>query len=266
MLNQFFYEPLALGLAQAAAATVLALIVVWVARRQSIHLERETLVALARGVIQVVAAGSVLLLLFQSPTWTGVLVLLAMMLIAGRIASSRVQRIPGAFWVTFQGITVGAGLVIGTMSWAGVIEANLRSLIPIGSMLIANSMNTAALALERFRAEVESHTGQIEAALALGAPPGDTVGAHVQAAVAASLIPRIDALRSLGLVWIPGVMTGMILSGTDPIYAAIYQFVVIAMVYAGSGLTAMASVLLIRSHVFSVAEQLTLRPETELNG
>jgi putative ABC transport system permease protein len=259
MLNQLFVDPLMLGLAQAAAAILLALIVLWVARRQSIHLERETIIALARGIIQVTAAGSVLLLLFQAPGWTSVVVLVVMTLIAAQIASQRIKSVRGAFWVSLQGIGFGAGIVIASMTLVGVIEAEMRSLIPLGSMLIANSMNTTALALERFYAEVESHSGRIEAALALGATPGVTVAAHVQAAVAASLIPRIDNLRSLGIVWLPGVMTGMILAGSDPIYAAIYQFVVIAMIYAGSGLTAVASVLLFRGYVFTPADQLQLR-------
>ena len=77
-----------------------------------------------------------------------------------------------------------------------------------------------------------------------------------------SLIPAIDSLRSLGIVWIPGLMAGMLLSGASPIYAAIYQFVTIAMILSSSGLTALFSSLLIRSSVFSPAEQLTLRPRT----
>jgi putative ABC transport system permease protein len=259
MLNRLFEEPLALGLAQAAASIILALLVLWIARRQAIHMERETIIALVRGLIQVIAAGSVLLLIFQTPDWSSVFVLLAMTAVAARIASDRMKGIQSAFWVSLVGIGFGAGLVIASMTWAGVIEANSRSLIPLGSMLIANSMNTTAQALERFRAEIGSHVGQIESALALGAAPNRTTIPYVQAAVGASLIPRIDSLRSLGIVWLPGLMTGMILSGSDPIYAAIYQFVVIAMIYAGSGLTALASVLLIRDRAFSPAEQLILR-------
>ena len=78
----------------------------------------------------------------------------------------------------------------------------------------------------------------------------------VQAAYQASLIPAIDNLRSLGIVWIPGLMAGMVLSGSPPLYAAVYQFVVIAMIFASSGLTALASTLLIRGNVFTEAEQL----------
>ena len=260
MLDQFFHDPRILGLAQAAVTIALALGVVLLARRQKIHLERETGIALIRGLVQVVAVGSVLLLLLQAPVWTSIFALLAMIVAAASIAARRARGMPGAFWVSLMGIGFGSGLVIVSMTWLGVIDAAVSSLIPVGSMLIANAMNTNALALDRFRAEVESHVGQIEAALALGADANSTVTPYVQAAVEASLIPRIDSLRSLGIVWIPGLMAGMILAGTDPVYAAIYQFAVIAMIFAASGLTSILSTLLIRSRAFSPAQQLVVRP------
>ena len=83
----------------------------------------------------------------------------------------------------------------------------------------------------------------------------------MQTSFEASLIPAIDSLRSLGIVWIPGLMAGMLLSGARPVYAAIYQFVVLAMIFAASGLTSLVSTLLMRSRVMSPAEQLVLRPE-----
>jgi len=76
----------------------------------------------------------------------------------------------------------------------------------------------------------------------------------------ASLIPAIDSLRPLGIVWIPGLMAGMLLSGAREIYAAVYQFVAISMIFSSSGLTALSGSLLIRASAFSPAEQLTLRP------
>ena len=262
MLSRWFSAGIPLGLAQAAVVVALALAVMLLARLQKIHLERETVVSLLRGIVQIVAVGSVLVLLLQGPDWTSGLVLLAMMGAAASIAARRARGIPGIFAVTFYGIAVGAGSVIALMTLLGVIDASISSLVPVGSMVIANAMNSNALALERFRSEVVAHTGVIEAGLALGATPDTVVEPYVQAAVAASLIPRIDSLRSLGIVWIPGLMAGMVLSGTDPVYAAIYQFVVIAMIYASSGLTTVVSTLLVRSHAFSGAAQLVLRVES----
>lgn len=259
MLIQFFDSQLVLGGAQAATATIFALLMLLVARLRHIHVQQQAIIALARGIIQIVAVGSVLVLLLQGPDWTSIIVLGSMIVIAASISARRARKIPGAFWVSLYGIGLGAGLTILLMTWLGVIDAAISSLIPLGSMIIANAMNTNALALERFRAEVESHAGQVEAGLALGADPRQTVRPYVQAAVEASLIPKIDSLRSLGIVWIPGIMTGMVLSGSDPIYAAIYQFVVMGMIFASSGLTAVTSTLLIRTHAFSPAEQLILR-------
>jgi len=181
------------------------------------------------------------------------------MLAGAFIAAQRTKNIPGILQVTMRSIILGAGLVIGVMVGLGVIDRAAATLIPVGSMIVANAMNTTALALDRFRAEVEAHTGQIEAALALDAAPTAVVAPYVQAAVQASLIPSVNNLRSLGIVWIPGVMAGMVLAGSDPIAAAIYQFVVVAMLFATAGTTSLLCTLFVRSRAFSLAEQLTLR-------
>jgi putative ABC transport system permease protein len=263
MLNVWFDNQVVLGLVQAAVTIVLALLVMLLARREKIRLEREIVVALARGLVQVVLVGSLLVLLLQGPAFTSLLVLTGMTLAAAMFSARRARGMGGAFRVSLYGIGIGSAAVILPMTWLGVIDPALSSLVPVGSMLIANAMNSNALALDRFRGEVEAHVGQIEAGLALGADPDWIVKPYVSAAVTASLIPRIDTLRSLGIVWIPGLMAGMILAGADPVYAAIYQFVVIAMIFAASGVTSLVSTALIRRRAFSEAEQLILRPAKE---
>jgi putative ABC transport system permease protein len=259
MLKEIFTNRLALGLAQSALVSVLAMAVALVARRRAIHVERETAVALLRGIVQIAAVGSILVLLLRGPRWTGVFLLAFMVAAAAATSARRAKGIPGAFQVSLYAIAAGAGSVIAFMTWAGVIDTAITSLIPIGSMLIANAMNTNSLALNRFRSDVQAHVGQIETALALGAGSEETVAPYVQDAFRSSLIPAIDSLRSLGIVWIPGLMAGMVLSGSPPLYAAIYQFVTIAMIFSSSGLTCLIGTSLIRARAFSPAEQLTLR-------
>lgn len=261
MLQGIFTNQLALGCAQAAATTLLALVVMLIARGREIHLERETIGALIRGIVQIIAVGSILVLLLRGPAWTSIFLLAAMIVAAAATSSQRAKGIPGTFLVSLYAIGAGAGAVIALMTWAGVIDMRMTSLVPIGSMLISNAMNTNSLTLNRFRSEVESHFGLIETALALGAASKQTVTPYVQLSFEASLIPAIDSLKSLGIVWIPGLMAGMLLSGSNPVYAAIYQFVAISMIFSASGLTALISSLLIRNHAFSPAEQLTLRPQ-----
>jgi putative ABC transport system permease protein len=83
---------------------------------------------------------------------------------------------------------------------------------------------------------------------------------HVRDSVRASLIPVVGSLKSLGWVWIPGIMAGMILAGENPIYAALYQFVIMAMIFSAGGLTSVLSSLLLSREVFSEAEQLRSLP------
>lgn len=260
MLSRIFLDPISLGLAQAAVATLMALLVVAMASRGGIHVEREAVVALARGFGQILLVGAVLVALLQGPFWTGVLVLAGMMVAAAATSGRRARRLPGAFWDSLLGIAIGSGAVILLMALLGMVGTGVASMVPVGSMIVANTMNAAALALDRFRGEVEAHTGQIEAGLALGADPRDVVAPYVQRAVHASLIPRVDNLRSLGIVWIPGLMAGMVLTGGDPVYAGIYQFVVLAAIFAAGGVTSVVTLTFFRMRAFSSAAQLLLRP------
>jgi putative ABC transport system permease protein len=259
VLRSLFHSQIAFGLAQAGISSVLALAVVLLARRRNIHLESDAAIALVRGLVQIVAVGSILVLLLRAPRWSSVFLLAGMIIAAGSISARRAKNIPGAQKVSTYSIAAGAGLVTAVMTWAGVIDTAITSLIPVGSMIIANAMNTNGLALNRFRSEVLAHAGEIETALALGAAPENTVGSYAESSIHSSLIPAIDNLRSLGIVWIPGLMTGMLLSGSSPLYAAIYQFVVIAMILASSGLTSLLSTMMIRAQVFSSADQLLLK-------
>jgi len=259
VLKALFHSEITLGLAQAAIASVMALAVVLLARRRNIHLESDATIALLRGIVQIVAVGSILALLLKAPRWTSVFLLAGMVVAAGSISAKRAKNIPGAAKVSTYAIAAGAGLVTAIMTWAGVIDTAITSLLPVGSMIIANAMNTNGLALNRFRSEVLAHTGEIETALALGATPRTTIRPYAENSIHSSLIPAIDNLRSLGIVWIPGLMTGMLLSGAKPLYAAIYQFVVIAMILASSGLTSLLSTTMIQAHAFSAAEQLSLK-------
>src|SRR5436305_6017438 len=258
MLKLLFHSQLQLGAAQAAVAASAAFLVVLIARRRRIHLESDAAIAMLRGLVQIVAVGSILVFLIRGPRWTAVILLAIMIVAAGATSARRAKKMPGAFAVSTWSIACGAGSVIALMTLLGVIDTAITSLVPVGSMIIANAMNANGLALNRFRSDVLAHVGEVETALALGADGKSSVAPYVQVSFEASLIPAIDSLRSLGIVWIPGLMAGMLLSGARPVYAAIYQFVMIALIFSASGLTALASTLLIRTYAFSPAEQPTL--------
>ena len=108
-----------------------------------------------------------------------------------------------------------------------------RFVIPIAGMIFANAMNSISLAAERFETEM-ARDGNYQLAR--------------NTAMRASLIPQINALLAVGLVSLPGMMTGQILSGTDPLIAVRYQIMVMCMIFSSGGLSA-ASYLAIQNHV-----------------
>lgn len=248
------------GLAQAVGAIALCAVVVLLCRRQSVRVEREAAESIARGLVQMVLVGMVLALLLHGSLLIGCLILLMMTVAAAVTAVRRLKGTRGALMMCFWSIAAGAGTVIAVMLTTRSLRPDIAMLVPVGSMIIANAMNACAQAVERFRAEILAHVGQVEAGLSLGAEPKVTVAPYLQSAVYASLLPRLDMMKSLGLVWIPGVMAGMVVSGASPVYAGIYQFIIVAMILAASGITALVATILMRARVFSPAEQLALRP------
>jgi putative ABC transport system permease protein len=251
---------IAKGMFEAAGAIVLCVAVVGLCRQFGVRVERETALSIARGLVQMVFVGIVLAGLLHGSLLIGATILLGMTFAAAVTASRRAKGIPASLQLSFYAIAAGGGVVIAAMLAMGALTTDIAVLVPVGSMIIANAMNACGQSIERFKAEVTSHVGYIEAALALGAVPAVATAPYFESAVYASLLPRLDMLKSLGLVWIPGVMAGMVVSGASPVYAGIYQFVVVAMILAASGITGLVTTLLMRRRAFSAAAQLTMRP------
>lgn len=265
-LDRLIGSDVRMALLQAAGAVGLCAIVVLLCRRYAVRVEREATVSIARGAVQMVLVGMVLAALLHGNLLIGSLILMAMTVNAAFTVAGRLKGMVGALMLTFWAIAAGSGTVIAVMLATRSLKPDISMLVPVGSMIIANAMNACGQAVERFKAEIVAHVGQIEAGLSLGAEPAVTVAPCVQSAVYASLLPRLDMMKSLGLVWIPGVMAGMMVSGANPIYAGIYQFIVVAMIFAASGLTGLTATVLMQSRVFSPAAQLTLRSADGTQG
>jgi putative ABC transport system permease protein len=259
VLNHFFHSQLSLGIAQCVVTALLGIVIMLLARRRAPGLLRELPLAELRGIVQIVAVGLILAFMLHGPEWTSLLVLAAMMLAAASIVRKRAKSIPRAYQLALLSICAGAGVVLLLMIFFGIIPLKITMLVPVGSMVIANTMNTQSLFLDRLRGEVVSHVGEIESALALGATAEAAVLPYLKAAFRASLIPSIDNIRSLGIVWIPGIMAGMVLSGATPLYAALYQFVVLTTIFSAAALTSLISSHLVTRRLFSAEDQLLLR-------
>jgi putative ABC transport system permease protein len=241
MFEQWVHSQVALGLGQAVVVCALALAVAWLGRLRKLELGRDTVVALLRGLLQMLAIGLVLVWLLKGAAWWSLPALAAMCATAARMAQRKVESVPYSYWLCFRAIGTGSTVVIVTMTLTHVIAFKSTALVPLGSMIIASSMNTCSQVLERYASDLKLNTGRVEAALALGASSSEAALPYAKNSTNAALIPSLNSLRSLGIVWIPGFAAGMLLTGSDPVYTAIYQFMVIAMIYAASGVTALVA-------------------------
>ena len=232
-------------------------------RRARLGLEKDLAWGAVRAAVQLIAIGYVLLLLFkhESPPFVfGVLTV--MLLVAAWTSAKRVERGPGFLvLLPYALCAIGAAsavalvpvfvLVVPPHPW---FEA--RYLVPIGGMMIANAMNVVAQVYERIFALAYTERAEIELLLALGASPRQALEPQVRAAMRAAMIPTINGLLTVGLVALPGMMTGQIVSGTPPEQAVRYQLVIMYQLVAVAAVSGYLATLFARRLLFTRREQL----------
>ena len=219
-------------------------------------LERKLALAALRTVVQLLAIGYVLNWVFSFGEWYVVLPLMAVMtLIAGLSASDRGRRTyPGqradsmlSIWVSSWLITaVGLFGVIGVHPWYEPQYA-----IPILGMILGNTLTGVSLGMERMTEELTSGRGRVEMSLALGATRWAAAQGPARQAVRAGMIPTLNQMAVVGLVSLPGMMTGQVLAGGSPMQAVRYQIVIMFLIAAASALGTVGAVLLTFRRLFS---------------
>ena len=215
-------------------------------------IEKELGLAVIRAMIQLFAIAFFLgmIISINHPLYT-ISVLSFMIAFAAYIARRRVIQVPGLYKPAVIGIFSGSVIILTYSVLMNIFPLEARFIIPFGSMVIANAMNSTALALNRFIGEIKAHRYRIESKLSLGVPITIACKPHVRDSVRASLIPAISTLESLGLVWIPGTMSGMILGGADPIWAAQYQLFVSFSIMVGDALASIMAIYLATHVIFT---------------
>ena len=214
-------------------------------------LERQLAIAAVRMVVQLVAVGLILraVFAFAHPAIT-LLVILVMVAIASREVAAR----PEQRLARFGNIVVG-GLSVALATFLTAILAlttairptpwfDARYAIPLAEIILGNVLNSTSLGLNSLLGGVVRERAAIEAQLALGATYTKAMSRLVRASVRRALLPILNQMAAAGVVTLPGIMTGQILAGMDPLEAAKYQILLIFLLSGGSGLGAGAVVYL----------------------
>ncbi len=242
---------------QLAVALVLMAITLVLSRIERLGLEKDLLVATLRSFIQLMAVGYVLQAIFSANQWYWVLLTLAVMTaVAGHTAAERSKEIPQARWIAILSVGIGGLGTLGIIMGLGLINTSPWYVIPIAGMILGNSMNGAALAMNRVSSEIKLRHAQIEAALSLGATSRQAVDPALKAAAKAAMIPNINSMMTVGIVSLPGMMTGQIIAGQAPTEAVRYQIVVLYMITAAVTMASLAAALWSYRQFFTKAHQL----------
>jgi putative ABC transport system permease protein len=239
----------------------LMLIAVGISHWQKLGLAQRLVIGAIRTVVQLMLVGYALVYIFALDRWYLVgVALLGMLLVATKAAVNRQFRasrtllmITGVAMLLASGLTL---LYISTLVVRVTPWYNPQYLIPLFGMIIGSAMNAAAIAAERLASEMAARTAEIEAYLALGATAQQASQQPVRQALRAALMPTVNGLMVVGIVTLPGMMTGQILAGASPLIAIRYQIVVAFMQAAAVAITTAIVTLWYRRTFFTAALQL----------
>jgi len=243
--------------AAVAVSGLLVLVAVAIASWQRLGISREIVVAAVRALVQLVAIGAVLAWLFAHAGVAGALAwVLAMTLVAANESRRRGAGIPHAYRAALIGIVVGTTSTLGVLVLGGVISTEPQVLIPIGGMVVSGSMQASSLTLTSLRRSAIDNRPAVEAALSLGLPAPQAFAREMRTAVRTALIPTVDSTRVVGLISLPGTMTGLIIAGVDPLQAIRYQIIVMYMLLAAWAVSALVTARAAQGSMFDEAQRL----------
>jgi putative ABC transport system permease protein len=213
-----------------------------------LQLEADLLKGTVRTIVQLVVIGFVLTAIFSMDSPLLVLLLYTWMIFwAARAVVARVkEKDVSYFWPTFGSMLISymlvavivTGLIVQVRPWW-----EPRYFIPLGGMIIGNAMNAISLGLDRLFSDLRARRPELELAVSFGATYSEATEDVCRGAIRTAMIPSINSCMTVGLVSLPGMMTGQILAGVDPLVAVKYQIVVMLMIVAA---TAIGSVIVVR--------------------
>lgn len=245
---------------QVALAAVLILINGAISILLKLGLERRLMLAAVCTVVQLLLIGFVLEWVFRFDRWYVVVMMMSVMtLVAGVAGIQRTAfRFPG-IWLRSITATWLSSWLIASVALAVIVRVRPwytpQYAIPLLGMILGNTLNGVSLGIDRLGSELLGKRDQVDGALALGATRWEAARPLIQEAVKTGLIPTINAMMVVGIVSLPGMMTGQLLAGTSPVEAVKYQIVIMFLIASATALGTVSVVLLAFRRLFNADHQ-----------
>ncbi|AFK87352.1 MULTISPECIES: ABC transporter permease [Thermoanaerobacterium] len=235
----------------------LVLISIFISYYQKLGVEKEIIIGSIRAIVQLAIVGYILHYIFRANSILFTLAMVILMIIvAGNNAAKRGSGIPHVFYFITISIAFGAAITLTALILFGSIHFRPQEVIPVSGMIIGNAMVSSGLTVSRLKDEVKSRRHEIETYLALGANSRQASQKILKIAIKTGMMPTIDSMKTLGIVQLPGMMTGLILGGVDPVNAVKYQMMVTFMMTSTTAIACFTVALLSYTQFFTKNHQL----------
>ncbi|KAL2533690.1 Protein ALUMINUM SENSITIVE 3 [Abeliophyllum distichum] len=251
-LGEFFK-----GMAKPVAALAVVLMAVALSYSQKLGLESEMAYSIVRAFLQLSVIGFVLQFIFNQHNAVWIfLAYLFMVSVAGYTAGQRAKNVPQGKYVAGLSILAGTSVTMLLLIVLKVFPFTPRYIIPVAGMMVGNSMTVTGIAMKKLRDDIKIQMNLVETALALGATPQQAIHQQVKRALILALSPVLDNAKTVGLISLPGAMTGLIMGGASPLEAIQLQIVVMNMLVGASTVSSIMSTYLCWPAFFTKAYQL----------
>ena len=226
-----------------------------------IPVQKDMSLGSVRAFVQLVAVGYVLKYIFDLESVPLIfLAILIMITVGAHTAASRVKKnIRGAFYIAFAAIISGSAVTLVTMILLDIITFEARYVIPLAGMIVSNSMNATTLTINRITSDINSNRLAIETALSLGKSWRAATLSFQREAAVAGMISVLNFMKTVGIVALPGAMTGMILAGAEPLDAVLFQIIVAYMLLSVTTISSIVALEMSVRRFFTPNHQLVLR-------
>jgi putative ABC transport system permease protein len=246
------------------ASGLLVLVAIGVSWWAGLRLERDLLTAAVRAAAQLALLGLVLVAMIApgQPIALSWLWVAVMIVFAGWTVQRRVQQVPRLWLLSIGAFGASAIVTLGVLFGFGVFPVNGTTVVPLAGMMIGNSMTATVLVARRVTTEFKDKRLEIEARLALGQPSSEAARPYLRESLRTALIPQIETTKAVGIVFLPGMLTGLLLAGVDPLDAVQAQVVIMYLVLGSVAVTTSVIALGLRRMLFTEAHQLKTPTET----
>ncbi|MCF2138032.1 MAG: iron export ABC transporter permease subunit FetB [Candidatus Thorarchaeota archaeon] len=242
-------------------AMILLAILILVTRWQGLGVGSKLIVGTIRGTIQIILMALILVEIFALENMIIIYIVLSFMAtFAAYTTRGNLDKIPGVMKTSLPGIFVGGVGVMFLATILGIVKPTGEFIIPMGGMVIGNSMGMTALVLDRMWGNAQKQRALMETALALGATPLQATDLTIRESIRSGMLPNLNRYASLGIVSIPGLMSGMIIGGASPVAAAFYQVIIFIMIFLSTVSCGIIVSRLFLKQMFNERMQLTVPP------